>query len=92
MSRKIIAMISEILPLISAVLFFLLIFSSHDSALSGVVISITCLLAFFGFVFFFIGRKLVKGDRMVQILGILDLLATLSIVGFYVLAIFSFGL
>ena len=50
------------------------------------------MIAFFGFVFFIIGRKLVREDKTILVLGILDILATLFILGIYVIAIFSFGL
>jgi hypothetical protein len=56
------------------------------------VISITMMLAFFGFLFFILGHKFAKEDKLVRILGVLDLLATVCVVGFYILAIFSFGL
>ncbi len=92
MNKKAIAIITEIIPIVSAPVFFLLVTSSYDATWIRRVISVTMLLAFLGFLFFFIGRKLAKGDRTVRILGILDWLATLAVIGFYVLAIFSFGL
>ena len=69
-----------------------LIISNHVPEISSKFIPYTMLLAFLGFVFFFIGRKLDKEDRMVRILGILDWIATISVIGFYVLAILCFGL
>ena len=82
----------EIIPILSAAVSFPLILSAYDSALIQRVISITMLLAFLGFLFFIIGRKLAKEDKLVRILGVLDLLATVCVVVFYILAIFSFGL
>ena len=77
MSKKTVAIIAEIIPLISAPLGYFLVVSKYDSAVTRWVIAIAFLLAFLGFVFFFIGRWL----------G----LATLFIVGFYALAIFVFA-
>lgn len=92
MNKKTIAILAESIPLVSAPVFFLLVVSSFDAAWIRRLISVTVLLAFLGFAFFFVGRRLAKGDRIVRILGVLDWLATLSVVGFYALAVFSFGL
>ena len=92
MGKKRIAVILEIIPVISAVVTILLLFSDWDSEPIRKIIWVTMLLAFLGFVFFFIGRGLAKGDRLVRALGILDWLATICVIGLYVLAIFSFGL
>ena len=92
MNRKTAAIIAEIIPILSAVMSFALIASEYTSEWVKTVISITMLLAFCGFIFFLVGRKLCKGDRVVRILGIFDLLATVSVVGFYILVIFLFGL
>ena len=73
-------------------MFFILLWSSVDTDLVRKLNTIFVIVAFFGFVFFFVGRKLAKGDTAVRILGILDILSTLSIIGFYGLAIFAFGL
>ncbi len=90
--RKTIAILLEILPVISAPIAYLLVISDYNSPLIRAVIGITFLMAFLGFVFFLIGRKLAKEDKAVRILGIFDCLATLFIVAIYVIAIFSFGL
>lgn len=92
MNKKTAAIILEILPILSAVVTFPLVLSSFDSALIRRVISITMLCAFLGFLFCIIGRKLAGKERVVRILGILDVLATICVVGFYILAILSFGL
>ena len=92
MNKRIIALILELIPIISEPISYLLIMSSHDSVMIRRIISVTMLLAFLGFVFFFIGRRLAKGDRAVRILGILDWFATLFVIAFYVLAAFSVGL
>ena len=91
MSKKTVAIIAEIIPLISAPLGYFLVVSKYDSAVTRWVIAIAFLLAFLGFVFFFIGRWLAKESKVVRVLGILDWLATLFIVGFYALAIFVFA-
>ena len=92
MRRKTIAILLELIPVISAPISYLLVVSSPDAAPVRQIISITFLLAFLGFAFFFIGRRLAKGDRIVRILGIMDWLATIYVIAFYALAIFSFGL
>ncbi|MBQ1412445.1 MAG: hypothetical protein IIY93_04560 [Clostridia bacterium] len=90
--KKTIAILLEILPIVSAPLAYLLVISDYNSPLIRAVIGITFLIAFLGFVFFLIGRKLSKGDKVVRILGIIDCIATLFIVAIYVIAIFNFGL
>jgi hypothetical protein len=90
--KKTIAIIAGVIPAVSAVITIFLMVSHFDSAVIRTVINITTFLGFLGFVFFFAGRKLAGGDKTVRILGVLDLLATASIVGFYIVAIFAFGL
>lgn len=92
MNKKTIAIIAEIIPIFSTLASFTLLLSAYDSELVRLAISITMPLAFAGFIFFFAGRKLAKESKTARILGILDLLATVCVIGFYILAIFSFGL
>ncbi len=92
MNKKNLAVILELIPIISAVAAFVLIRLPGDSDARSTVTAVTFFLAFFGFVFFFIGRRFARGDRAVRILGIFDWAATLSIIGFYILVIFVFGL
>ena len=92
MNRKIIAVILEMIPVVSAPLAYILVVSSADSAFIKGVIAAAFAFAFFGFVFFFIGRKLAGEDRTVRILGILDLVATIFVIGFYALAFTLAGL
>lgn len=92
MNRKTVAIILELIPIISAPLTYLLIVSDIDFDPIKKVIPVTMLLAFLGFVFFFIGRKIDREDRAVRILGILDWFATVFVIGIYVIAIFSMGL
>ncbi len=92
MNKKTIAIILEIIPIISAPITYLLIVFGPDSGLLRSIITVTMLLAFLGFVFFFIGRKLAKQDKAVRILGVFDILATLAVIGFYVLAFLSVAL
>jgi hypothetical protein len=67
MNRKTLAVILEILPILSAPISYLLIVFGPDSGLIRSIITVTMVLAFFGFVFFFIGRKLAKQERIVKI-------------------------
>ncbi len=92
MNKKTIAIILEIIPIISAPITYLLIVFGPDSGLLRSIITVTMLLAFLGFVFFFVGRKLAKQERAVRVLGIFDILATLAVIGFYVLAFLSVAL
>lgn len=92
MSKKTVAVIVEIIPLVSAVVSYTLTVSSFDSGLVRLVIAITFLLAFLGFVFFFVGRMLAKEDKTVRILGIFDWFATIFVIAFYALAFLSIAL
>ncbi len=92
MNKKIIAILAELVPLVSAVTSYLLIVSKFDSPIIRGVIPVTMLLAFFGLAFFFIGRKLAKESKAGRVLGVLDCITTLSVIGFYVVVILNFGL
>lgn len=89
MDRKTVLKILKLIPAVSALLAYILIFSS---AQAGALTSAAVLLAFFGFVFFFMGRKSAKDDKTLRVLGWLDLLSTLSIIVLYALAVANFGL
>ena len=89
MDKKTVLTILKLIPAGSAVLAYILIFSS---ARAGTLTSVAVLLAFFGFIFFFMGRKSAKDDKTLRILGWLDLLSTISIIILYALAVASFGL
>lgn len=80
MNKKTILIIIKLIPVVSAVLSFILIFSN---AKAGSVTTVSVILAFLGFVFFFIGRRSVREDRTLKILGVLDILATVSIIVMY---------
>ena len=89
MDKKTVLTILKLIPAVSAVLAYILVFSS---AQAGTLTSVAVLLAFFGFIFFFMGRKSAKDDKTLRILGWLDLLSTISIIILYALAVASFGL
>ncbi|MCR5273678.1 MAG: hypothetical protein K6E13_11970 [Lachnospiraceae bacterium] len=80
------AIIIESIPVVSAIAAILLINRDIDSSFLRVITLIVFLLAFLGFVAFFIGRKLAGEDKTVKILGILDWIASVIIVGIYALA------
>ena len=88
MDRKTVLTIIKLIPPVSAVLAFILIFTS---AQAGWLTTAAVLLGFFGFVFFFIGRKTAKEDKTLKILGWLDLLSTVAIIALYVLAMAVFA-
>ena len=92
MNKKTIAIIIEAIPVAAAVLSVVLLYAPFDTSAVKQLTSVTFGLAFLGFVVFFIGRKLAKGDKTVKILGILDLLSTLTIIGIYVLAFVAIAL
>lgn len=92
MNKKKIAIALEIVPILSVLISFILIKIQYVSKITTWIVFITIVLAFLGFVFFLIGRKLYKGDKIVRILGTFDLLSTLYVVTLYIIAIFSFGL
>ncbi|SMC68318.1 hypothetical protein SAMN06296952_2204 [Oscillospiraceae bacterium] len=91
-SKRKIALALEALPVICAPLSYLLMVNKADNSIVRGIIGIATVIAFFGFVFCIIGRKMVKGDKAIAVLGILDILATIFILGIYVIAVFSFGL
>ncbi len=92
MKNKKIAIITELIPVISAPLAIFLIMAPFNSKFIGGVITVAMILGFFGFVPFLVFRKLGKEDKTVRMLGILDLLATLAVIWFYVLAFLSIGM
>ena len=88
MNRKTFLTIIKLIPVVSAILAYILIFSS---AHAGTLTTAATLLAFFGFVFFFIGRKQAKEDKALKILGWLDILSTAAVIVLYALAMFAFA-
>lgn len=92
MKKKTIAIILEMIPIISIIISFILIRLPYNTKVIKLVIAITFLLSFLGIVFFFVGRKIDKRDKIVRIFGKLDCIVTLFIIIFYILVIFIFGL
>ena len=88
MNKKTVLTIIKLIPVVSAVLAFILVFSSLEA---GALTGIAVLLALLGFVFFFIGRKSAKEDKTLKILGILDLLSTVAIILMYVFVFIAFA-
>ena len=71
--RKKLAITLEIIPLASFVLGMIMIFTPLiDSNVFIWIDSVLLFLAFFGFLFGIIARKLVKDDKTVKILSIFD--------------------
>ena len=71
--------IVKLIPVISVIVSYILILGPYSDAWVSKVTGVTVILSFLGFVFFFIGRKFAREDRMLKILGILDILSTASI-------------
>ncbi|SCW64479.1 hypothetical protein SAMN02910456_02331 [Ruminococcaceae bacterium YRB3002] len=92
MNRKTLSIILSCIPIISAVIFFALLAVDITFPAIGAVRIVTMLLALMGGVVFAVGRVLAKDSKAVLVLGIFDLLSNISIIGLYVVAIFSFGL
>lgn len=88
MAKRTTAIIIELLPLLSVISALLLLKIDIDSPCIRIITMLIFILAFFGFVAFFIGRNLASEDKTVKILGVLDWIATAIIVGIYVLAFF----
>ena len=91
MNKKILAVALELIPIISAPLAIISIFSNIDSQIIRSLIGACTLLALFGFVFFFIGRKIAKEEKIVRVLSILDILATVAIIVLYALVFIALG-
>ena len=89
MNKKIIAIILEIIPIVSAILTYVLIWGPFEGM--TLVSGITMLIALFGFVFFIVGRLLAKEEKAVTILGIFDILATLSMIFIFVIVFIAMG-
>lgn len=92
MNKKALAVALELIPIISAPLAIILIVSNIDSQIIRSLIVVFTLLAFLGFVFFFIGRKIAKEEKLVRVLSLLDILATVAIICLYLIAFFAVGL
>ncbi|WP_405373795.1 hypothetical protein [Pseudobutyrivibrio sp.] len=91
MNKKALAVALELIPIISAPLAIIFIYSSVDSQVIRSLIGVFTLLGFFGFVFSFIGRRIAKEEKIVRILSILDILATVAIIIMYVLVFIALG-
>lgn len=92
MTKKSVAMFLEIVPIMSVIFSLIVIFGKFDSELLTKAATITTVLAFFGFGFFIVGMLLAGKEKIVKVLGALDILSTITIVIIYTIAIFSFGL
>ena len=92
MEKKTIITIVKLIPVISVIASYILILGPFNAAWAGKVTGVTVILAFLGFALFFAGRRLAKEDRLIKVLGILDILSTVLIVVLYALAVASFGL
>ena len=86
--KKIIAIILELIPIISGIISYLFVFIFKTSSYIN---AIPFLITFLGFIFFLVARK-IYNDRVIKILGILDIICTFLIIVFYILVIFIFGL
>lgn len=90
--KKNLALILEIIPIISTAAFFFFTYSDMNPALVKTANTVAVIFSLLGIPAFIAGRILAKGSKPALILGILDLLCTAAIIVFYILAIFVFGL
>ncbi len=90
MNKRIVAIILEVIPIVSAIINYILIVWEGYNSLD-VMIPFTTIVSLFGIAFFFVGRKLDNENVLVKILGILDWLATFSIIGIYIIVIIIFA-
>ena len=88
MTKRTTAILIELIPIISVISALLLLKRDTDSPFLRIITAAAYLFAFFGFIAFFIGRKLAGDDKTVKILGVLDWIATAIIVGIYALGFF----
>ncbi len=90
--KKSLAITIETIPVIAAILSIGLIVSPLSSSVVKGVINISTILAFMGFIFFIVGRKIDKEDKAVRVMSIAALLSGICMVAFYIAAIMVFGL
>ncbi len=92
MNKKNMIIAAETVPIISAILSLIFLLLPNGSNLISRIMPAVTLVAFLGFIFFFVGRKFCKKNKIVKILGILDILSTVYVIVLYIMAVFSFGL
>lgn len=92
MKKRTIVILLKCLPILASVISFICLKLPDDYTIVRVMIKITVIISFFGFIFFFIGKKMSKNDKLIKMLSIFDLLSTLYIIILYIIVIFSFGL
>lgn len=92
MNKKNLAVILEIIPLITLIATYVLVFANLDNDVVRAIILATVTISFFGFIFGIIGRKLSKGDKLVKVLSIFDFLCPVFIIGLYVLVFIAIGM
>ena len=90
--KKMVAVILELIPVLSALLAYILFQSQYNTELIRTMILVAIILSFNGFAFGIAGCLLAGKDKIVKILALLDFLTTGLVVGFYILVIFLFGL
>ena len=90
--RRKIAIVLELIPVISAPLAYFLFLSPYNTELVRAMILYAVILSFFGFAFGMVGCLMAGKDKIARVLAVLDCLATALVAGFYILVIFLFGL
>ena len=91
MNKRIMAIILEAIPIIAAIVSFILLAIEYGSNAINGTLYVTLFLAFIGFVMYFVGRKLAGEDKVVKILGIFDWLSTLFVFGVYIAVFIALG-
>lgn len=92
MTKKSFAIFLEIIPIVAALIAIPSIFINSKATLISDIAFWSVIVAFFGFAFFIVAMFLAGREKIVKMLGALDIIATVTIGIIYMLAIFSFGL
>jgi len=92
MNKKTLAVILEIIPIVSVITALSLVFASLNNDFVRKIILVAVVISFFGFVFGIIARKLAKGDKLVKVLSIFDFLCPVIIIALYVITFIAIGM
>ena len=92
MNKKSIAIIIELIPILSAIISTICIKLTYQSEIIQYISMITVVLSLLGFIFAIIGKKIYGYSNTVKVLGILDVFSTIYIILFYTIVVFIFGL
>lgn len=85
MKKRTSAIIFELLPIISAIIaYFTTFVIEKESILTLVISAIAIVVAFNGYIFYLLFRKMAKEDMLIKVLSFLDIASSLTIIIFYI--------